>query len=95
MTMRVQHALLLLVLVLGATVKLSVDANQITTPLEVRAKVVDSCTVSVPGRVESATEALGSVRVRCDQPAVWKIIVDSGAISNATRSDALRVTINF
>ena len=96
MAMQLKYTMLSLV-VLVAPTKQSVNADQTTARLAVRARVVHSCKVSTPGSVASVTEALDSVRVRCDERNIWRVDVDSGKpIGNAqATSDVIRVTINF
>ena len=88
---------MLSLVVLAAATKLIVNAAQTTARLGVRARVVHSCKVSTPGSVASATEAQGSVRVRCDERNNWRVDIDrSKPIGNAQAiSSAIRSTINF
>ena len=96
--MRMKHALLLLG-VLAAATKLSISADQTKIPVAVMARVVSSCKISSPDSVQenSVTAATKAVRVRCRQPDVWNVDIDSGkATANAhATSDVIRITISF
>jgi spore coat protein U-like protein len=87
----------LLFVVFTVTMLPGVDADQTTTGLAVKAKVVDSCRISTPINVgrHSIAAATQAVRVRCDKPTVWRVDVDGGTTNAQTQRGALRVTISF